>query len=32
LDNTHMRVITGEKKPRSWEDGELMEYEWRPDK
>ena len=32
LDNTHMRVITGEKKPRSWEDGELMEYEWRPEK
>ena len=32
LDNTHIRVITGEKKPRSWEDGELMEYEWRPDK
>ena len=30
LDNTHMRVITGVKKPRSWQDGEVMEYEWRP--
>lgn len=30
LDNTHMRVVTGEKKPRSWQDGEVMEYEWRP--
>jgi hypothetical protein len=25
-----MRVVTGEKKPRSWQDGEVMEYEWRP--
>jgi len=31
LDNTHMRVVTGEKKPRSWQDGEVMEYEWRPE-
>ncbi len=30
LDNTHIRVITGEKKPRNWQDGEVMEYEWRP--
>ena len=31
LDNTHMRVVTGEKKPQSWQDGEVMEYEWRPE-
>ncbi len=30
IDNTHMRVITGTKKPRSWSDGEIMEYEYRP--
>ena len=31
IDNTHMRVVTGEKKPRNWQDGEVMEYEWRPE-
>jgi len=31
LDNSHIRVITGTKKPRNWQDGELMEYEWRPE-
>ncbi|MBC8345563.1 MAG: hypothetical protein ISR82_04155 [Candidatus Marinimicrobia bacterium] len=31
LDNTHMRVVTGVKKPRTWQDGEVMEYEWRPE-
>ncbi|MGY8781223.1 MAG: hypothetical protein ACKVJJ_06155 [Fidelibacterota bacterium] len=30
LDNTHIRVLTGENKPRTWQDGEIMEYEWRP--
>ena len=29
-DNTHIRVVTGEKKPSSLVDGEVMEYEWRP--
>jgi hypothetical protein len=29
-DNTHIRVVTGEKKPSSLLDGEIMEYEWRP--
>ena len=28
--NTTMRVVTGEKKPSSMNDGEIMEYEWRP--
>jgi hypothetical protein len=30
IDNTHMRVVTGTKKPKSWSDGEIMEYEYRP--
>ncbi len=30
IDNNHMRVVTGTKKPRDWYDGEVMEYEWRP--
>jgi len=25
-----IKVITGVKKPKSWYDGEVMEYEWRP--
>ena len=29
-DNNHIRVVTGEKKPSSLVDGEVMEYEWRP--
>ena len=28
--NTTIRVVTGEKKPSSMNDGEIMEYEWRP--
>ena len=28
--NTTIRVVTGEKKPSSMNDGEVMEYEWRP--
>ena len=31
IDNTHIRVVTGEKKPSSMNDGEIMEYEWRPE-
>ncbi|MFQ6612928.1 MAG: Ig-like domain-containing protein, partial [Fidelibacterota bacterium] len=30
IDNNHMRVVTGTKKPKSWSDGEIMEYEFRP--
>lgn len=26
----NLRVVTGTKKPRSWTDGEIMEYEYRP--
>ena len=28
--NTTIHVVTGEKKPSSMNDGEIMEYEWRP--
>ena len=28
--NTTIRVVTGEKKPSSMNDGEIMDYEWRP--
>ena len=31
LDNNHIRVVTGIKKPNSMTDGEVMEYEWRPE-
>jgi len=31
LNNNRIRVVTGEKKPRDMNDGEIMEYEWRPD-
>ena len=31
LDNNHIRVVTGVKKPNSMTDGEVMEYEWRPE-
>ena len=31
LDNNHIRVVTGVKKPKSMTDGEVMEYEWRPE-
>ena len=31
LDNNRIRVITGTKKPKNKTDGEVMEYEWRPD-
>jgi hypothetical protein len=29
-DNTHLKVITGQKKPKDWTDGEVMIYEFRP--
>ena len=29
-DNTHLKVITGQKKPKNWTDGEVMIYEFRP--
>ncbi len=29
-DNTHLKVITGQKKPKDWTDGEVMTYEFRP--
>ena len=31
LNNNRIRVVTGEKKPSDMNDGEIMEYEWRPD-
>ena len=31
LDNNRIRVVTGTKKPKNMADGEVMEYEWRPE-
>ena len=30
-DNTHIKVVTGTRKPSGMNDGEVMEYEWRPE-
>ena len=30
-DNTHIKVVTGSRKPSGMNDGEVMEYEWRPE-
>ena len=31
LDNNRIRVVTGTKQPKNMTDGEVMEYEWRPE-
>ena len=31
LNNNRIRVVTGTKRPKNMTDGEVMEYEWRPD-
>jgi len=31
LNNNRIRVVTGTKQPKNMTDGEVMEYEWRPD-
>ena len=31
LNNNRIRVVTGQSKPKNMNDGEVMEYEWRPD-
>jgi hypothetical protein len=31
MSNNRIRVVTGQKKPASMGDGEVMEYEWRPE-
>ena len=31
MNNNRIRVVTGTKKPSNMSDGEVMEYEWRPE-